>query len=57
MILSAKKDAVLIPPRKFILANYPTIKKHNPDLPVLIREASGTPARVFARFGTSRFAI
>lgn len=36
--------------RKFILANYPTIKKHNPDLPVLIREASGTPARVFARF-------
>ncbi|KAJ6504148.1 hypothetical protein C8R47DRAFT_1174755 [Mycena vitilis] len=29
---------------------YPAIKQHNPDLPVLIREASGTPARVFARF-------
>ncbi|EEB88078.1 hypothetical protein MPER_14295, partial [Moniliophthora perniciosa FA553] len=29
---------------------YPMIKEHNPDLPVLIREASGTPAIVFARF-------
>ncbi|KAJ7596081.1 thioredoxin-like protein [Mycena floridula] len=36
--------------RQFILSKYETIKKHNPDLPVLIREASGTPARVFARF-------
>ncbi|KAI6130976.1 NDUFA2, NADH ubiquinone oxidoreductase 10.5kD subunit [Pisolithus croceorrhizus] len=37
--------------RQFVLANYPVMKKHNPDLPILIREASGTPARVFARFG------
>ncbi|KAI6032665.1 NDUFA2, NADH ubiquinone oxidoreductase 10.5kD subunit [Pisolithus orientalis] len=37
--------------RQFVLANYPVIKKHNPDLPILIREANGTPARVFARFG------
>ncbi|KAI6129336.1 NDUFA2, NADH ubiquinone oxidoreductase 10.5kD subunit [Pisolithus croceorrhizus] len=36
--------------RQFVLANYPVMKKHNPDLPILIREASGTPARVFARF-------
>ncbi|EGO19886.1 NDUFA2, NADH ubiquinone oxidoreductase 10.5kD subunit, partial [Serpula lacrymans var. lacrymans S7.9] len=36
--------------RQFILSTYPTIKQHNPDLPVMIREASGTPARVFARF-------
>ncbi|KDR79168.1 hypothetical protein GALMADRAFT_63476 [Galerina marginata CBS 339.88] len=36
--------------RQFILSKYPTIKKHNPELPVLIREATGTPARVFARF-------
>ena len=36
----------------FILANYSVIKKHNQDLPVLIREADGTPARAFARFGT-----
>lgn len=38
--------------RHFILSAYPLIKKSNPDLPVLIREAKGTPARAFARFGT-----
>ncbi|KAF9515355.1 hypothetical protein BS47DRAFT_1376265 [Hydnum rufescens UP504] len=36
--------------REFILSTYPALKKSNPDLPVLIREAKGTPARVFARF-------
>ncbi|TFK23336.1 NADH dehydrogenase, alpha subcomplex, subunit 2 [Coprinopsis marcescibilis] len=36
--------------RDFILANYPVIKQSNQDLPVLIREAEGTPARAFARF-------
>jgi hypothetical protein len=36
---------------QFVVSEYPAIKKHNPDLPVLIREAAGTPARVFARFG------
>ncbi|TFK37118.1 thioredoxin-like protein [Crucibulum laeve] len=36
--------------RQFIVSKYPSIKQNNPDLPVLIREASGTPARVFARF-------
>jgi len=36
--------------RQFIVSKYPIIKKHNPDLPILIREATGTPARVFARF-------
>ncbi|KAF9465910.1 thioredoxin-like protein [Collybia nuda] len=36
--------------REFILSKYPSIKKHNPDLPVMIREATGTPARIFARF-------
>jgi len=40
--------------RSFILSNYPKIKQHNQDLPVLIREAEGTPARAFARFGASR---
>ncbi|KAG8909635.1 hypothetical protein FRC00_009749 [Tulasnella sp. 408] len=38
--------------RQFIQTAYPYLKKHNPDLPVLIREARGTPARAFARFGT-----
>ena len=41
--------------RNFIQSAYPTIKRHNPDLPVLIREASGTPARIFARFGASLY--
>ncbi|KAG2360408.1 NADH dehydrogenase alpha subcomplex subunit 2 [Suillus spraguei] len=36
--------------RQFILSTYPIIKKYNPDLPVMIREANGTPARMFARF-------
>ncbi|KAL9709515.1 hypothetical protein Ac2012v2_007253 [Leucoagaricus gongylophorus] len=36
--------------RQFVLAHYSSIKQHNPDLPVLIREAKGTPARAFARF-------
>ncbi|CAG7855062.1 SubName: Full=Probable nadh-ubiquinone oxidoreductase 10.5 kDa subunit {ECO:0000313/EMBL:CCA75570.1} [Serendipita indica DSM 11827] len=36
--------------RHFVLSAYPLIKKNNPDLPVLIREAQGTPARAFARF-------
>ncbi|KAJ3572729.1 hypothetical protein NP233_g2884 [Leucocoprinus birnbaumii] len=36
--------------REFVLARYNSIKQHNPDLPVLVREAEGTPARVFARF-------
>lgn len=39
--------------RDFIARSYPTMKKHNPNTPILIREAFGTPAKVFARFGTS----
>ncbi|KAL5532240.1 hypothetical protein ACEPAF_5809 [Sanghuangporus sanghuang] len=36
--------------RQFIHATYPSLKQHNPHLPVLIREAHKTPARAFARF-------
>ncbi|KAF8527617.1 NDUFA2, NADH ubiquinone oxidoreductase 10.5kD subunit [Hysterangium stoloniferum] len=36
--------------RQFIKSSYPVLKKSNPDLPVLIREVQGTPARAFARF-------
>jgi hypothetical protein len=28
------------------------MKKHNPHTPILMREASGTEPRVFARYGT-----
>lgn len=37
----------------FIKSSYPAVKKANPDLPILIREANGTPARGFVRFGAS----
>ncbi|GAA5866187.1 hypothetical protein JCM8547_007197 [Rhodosporidiobolus lusitaniae] len=36
--------------RAFIRIAYPSVKSANPDLPVLIREARGTPARGFVRF-------
>ncbi|GAA6064730.1 hypothetical protein JCM10212_000401 [Sporobolomyces blumeae] len=36
--------------RQFIKSSYPSIKKANPELPILIREAHGTPARGFVRF-------
>ncbi|KAI8973105.1 NADH dehydrogenase alpha subcomplex subunit 2 [Trametes punicea] len=36
--------------RQFITTHYPTLKQYNPDLPILIRQAKGTPARIFARF-------
>ncbi|GAA5995623.1 L51/S25/CI-B8 domain-containing protein [Rhodotorula paludigena] len=36
--------------RAFIRSSYPAIKSANPDLPILIREARGTPARGFVRF-------
>jgi hypothetical protein len=37
--------------RTFLQKSYPVIKKHNPSVPVLIREAFGVPARVYARYG------
>ncbi|KAI7869182.1 thioredoxin-like protein [Spinellus fusiger] len=36
--------------RDFVAKNYTSIKTANPELPILIREASGTEARIFARF-------
>ncbi|KAJ4474368.1 thioredoxin-like protein [Lentinula aciculospora] len=49
-ILCSQTGSASAGTRQFILNRYPTIKDLNPDLPVLIREANGTPARVFARF-------
>jgi hypothetical protein len=37
--------------RSFIQRSYPTMKKHNPHTPIMIREASGTEPKVYARFG------
>ncbi|KAI8335219.1 thioredoxin-like protein [Blakeslea trispora] len=36
--------------RDFVAKNYVDIKKANPELPILVREASGIEARAFARF-------
>jgi NADH dehydrogenase (ubiquinone) 1 alpha subcomplex subunit 2 len=40
-------------PRSFLNRAYPTMKKHNPHTPIMMREASGTEPRVFARYGTT----
>jgi NADH dehydrogenase (ubiquinone) 1 alpha subcomplex subunit 2 len=37
--------------RNFLNRSYPTMKKHNPYTPIMIREASGIEPRVYARFG------
>ncbi|KAJ5100613.1 hypothetical protein N7456_006665 [Penicillium angulare] len=36
--------------RTFLNRAYPTMKKHNPHTPILMREAAGTVPRVFARY-------
>ncbi|KAL8293384.1 hypothetical protein RQP46_000085 [Phenoliferia psychrophenolica] len=36
--------------RAFIQSAYPAVKQANPEVPILIRESLGTPARAFARF-------
>ncbi|XP_038156640.1 NADH dehydrogenase [ubiquinone] 1 alpha subcomplex subunit 2 [Cyprinodon tularosa] len=36
--------------RDFVEQNYVTLKKTNPDFPILIRECSGVQARLWARY-------
>ncbi|KAJ5706816.1 hypothetical protein N7488_006617 [Penicillium malachiteum] len=36
--------------RSFLNRAYPTMKKHNPQTPILMRDASNTVPRVFARY-------
>jgi len=38
------------PVRNFLMRSYPTLKKHNPHTPIMIREASGTAPTLYARF-------
>ncbi|KAL7271665.1 hypothetical protein RUND412_005554 [Rhizina undulata] len=40
--------------RAFLEKSYPVMKKHNPNTPILIREAFGTEPRVFARYEFGR---
>ena len=37
--------------RSFLTRAYPTMKKNNPHIPILVREAQGTEPRIFARYG------
>lgn len=37
--------------REFVLGSYQELKKANPNFPILVREASGTQARLVARYG------
>ncbi|KAK3081473.1 hypothetical protein LTS18_006374, partial [Coniosporium uncinatum] len=36
--------------RSFLLRTYPTMKKHNPHTPIMIREAAGVEPKVWARY-------
>jgi NADH dehydrogenase (ubiquinone) 1 alpha subcomplex subunit 2 len=36
--------------RSFLTRAYPTMKRHNPEIPIMVREAAGTLPRVFARY-------
>ncbi|KAJ1964284.1 hypothetical protein GGI12_001516 [Dipsacomyces acuminosporus] len=40
--------------RDFIVKSYPELKKANPGLPILIREATGVESRIIARFDQGR---
>lgn len=36
--------------RAFLTRTYPTMKKHNPTIPIMLREAQGTLPKVYARY-------
>ncbi|KAK0387855.1 hypothetical protein NLU13_4100 [Sarocladium strictum] len=36
--------------RSFLTRAYPTMKKNNPQTPIMIREAAGTIPKVYARY-------
>lgn len=37
--------------RSFLTRAYPTMKKNNPNTPILLREAAGTSPKIYARYG------
>ncbi|QDS70211.1 hypothetical protein FKW77_006929 [Venturia effusa] len=40
--------------RQFLLRTYPTMKKHNPETPIMIREALDVTPKVWARYEFGR---
>ncbi|KXH43616.1 hypothetical protein CNYM01_02755 [Colletotrichum nymphaeae SA-01] len=51
---SHQPDPPLTSPRNsnFVARAYPTMKKNNPQTPILIREAAGTLPKIYARYGS-----
>ncbi|KAH9875271.1 hypothetical protein J1614_004762, partial [Plenodomus biglobosus] len=49
-IFQAEKTQADCERRNFLTRSYPTMKKHNPHTPIMIREASGTEPTLYARF-------
>jgi hypothetical protein len=41
--------------RSWVKTQYPELKKLNPTLPLLVREAKGVQPRITARFGTTTY--
>jgi hypothetical protein len=44
-------ETLLTTHSSFLLRTYPTMKKHNPHIPILIREAQDVEPKVWARYG------
>ncbi|GAB6030645.1 ndufa2, NADH:ubiquinone oxidoreductase 10.5kD subunit [Chamberlinius hualienensis] len=40
--------------REFLNTNYVSIKKNNPQFPILVRECSGIYPKIFARYGAGK---
>ncbi|ERS99522.1 NADH dehydrogenase (ubiquinone) 1 alpha subcomplex 2 [Sporothrix schenckii 1099-18] len=40
--------------RTFLTRAYPTMKKNNPNTPILLREAQGTLPKIYARYDLGR---
>jgi hypothetical protein len=38
-------------PRSFLTRAYPIMKKNNPAIPIMLREAQGTLPKIYARYG------
>jgi hypothetical protein len=49
--VGARAAAALTRRRSFVQRAYPSLKRHNPQTPIMVREATGAPAQVFARYG------
>lgn len=43
--------------REFLKSTHAIMKQHNPHLPIMVRQARGTPARAFVRYGTSHLDV